>query len=171
MVRLDQQIQRKLRGKGGMFSSLSKSMVMSLGTFLMWIILWACIILLVSSSHSHQWLEVTRLRIGRQENVRSEGQQNRLTYAFTANATGSKKLLPIVIASRKAYKPQAFSRKAGMQLRLYYQNNVKSWMTSPLYQEWLQQWDWELVTKNYKIILLQDNFPAHIVPDVKNICM
>lgn len=109
------------------------------------------------------------MRIGRQENVRSEGQQNRLTYAFTANATGSKKLLPIVIASRKAYKPQAFSRKAGMQLRLYYQNNVKSWMTSPLYQEWLQQWDWELVTKNYKIILLQDNFPAHIVPDVKNI--
>ena len=42
---------------------------------------------------------------------------------------------------------------------------MKSWMTSPLYQEWLHQWDQELVAKNCKILLLQDNFLGHIIPD------
>ena len=52
-----------------------------------------------------------------------------------------------------------------MQLGFYYWNNAKAWMTSPLYQEWLQQWDRELIAKNCKILLLQDNFSGHIVPD------
>jgi hypothetical protein len=38
-------------------------------------------------------------------------------------------------------------------------------MTSSLYQEWLQQWDQDLQAKNRKILLLQDNFSGHIVPD------
>src|SRR5882724_11000353 len=38
-------------------------------------------------------------------------------------------------------------------------------MTSALYQEWIQQWDQELGTKNRKILLLQDNFSGHITPD------
>ena len=38
-------------------------------------------------------------------------------------------------------------------------------MTSALYQEWIQQWDSELHLKNRKILLLQDNFSSHIVPD------
>jgi hypothetical protein len=92
-----------------------------------------------------------------------KGNKTSLTYAFTANATGSEKLPPIVIG--KAYKPRAFGKKTGTQLGFYYRNNAKSWMTSPLYQEWLQQWDRELVAKNRKILLLQDNFSGHIVPD------
>jgi len=38
-------------------------------------------------------------------------------------------------------------------------------MTLAIYQEWLQQWDRKLVAKNRKILLLQDNFSGHIVPD------
>jgi hypothetical protein len=38
-------------------------------------------------------------------------------------------------------------------------------MTSALYQEWIQKWDSELCSKNHKILLLQDNFSGHIVPD------
>jgi hypothetical protein len=38
-------------------------------------------------------------------------------------------------------------------------------MTSHLYQDWIQQWDRELQAKGRKILLLQDNFSGHIVPD------
>jgi DDE superfamily endonuclease len=65
----------------------------------------------------------------------------------------------------KAKKPRAFGKKTGAQLGFYYRNNAKAWMTSSLYQEWLQQWDDELEAKGRKILLLQDNFSGHIVPD------
>jgi hypothetical protein len=86
-----------------------------------------------------------------------------LTYAFTANADGSERLPAFVIG--KAKKPRAFRNKTGTQLGFYYQNNAKAWMTASLYQEWLEQWDRELGLKNRKILLLQDNFSGHIVPD------
>ena len=38
-------------------------------------------------------------------------------------------------------------------------------MTADLYQEWIRQWDQELKTKGRRILLLQDNFSAHIIPD------
>jgi hypothetical protein len=43
-------------------------------------------------------------------------------------------------------------------------------MTAKLYQEWIRTWDKELEAKGWKILLLQDNFSGHIVPnDLKNI--
>ena len=38
-------------------------------------------------------------------------------------------------------------------------------MTCTLYQEWLREWDHKLGARNRKILLLQDNFSGHIVPD------
>jgi len=38
-------------------------------------------------------------------------------------------------------------------------------MTAKLYQEWISSWDRELQKKKRRILLLQDNFSAHIVPD------
>jgi hypothetical protein len=92
-----------------------------------------------------------------------KGRKVRLTYAFTSNADGSEKLPAFVIG--KAHKPRAFQKKTGTQLGFYYRNNAKAWMTSILYQEWLQNWDRELQEQNRKILLLQDNFSGHIVPD------
>jgi len=87
----------------------------------------------------------------------------RLTYAFTSNADGSEKLPPFVIG--KAARPRAFKKKTGAELGFYYRNNAKAWMTAHLYQDWIQQWDRELQEKRRKILLLQDNFSGHIVPD------
>ena len=92
-----------------------------------------------------------------------KGRKVRLTYAFTSNADGSEKLPAMIIG--KAKKPRAFQNKTGAQLGFYYRNNAKAWMTAVLYQEWLQRWDCELGAKNRKILLLQDNFSGHIVPD------
>ncbi|KAF9226434.1 DDE-domain-containing protein [Gyrodon lividus] len=79
-----------------------------------------------------------------------KGNKAQLTYLFTTKADGSQKLPLLVIG--KAQKPHAFKHKTGLQLGFYYQNNAKAWMTASLYQEW-------------KILLLQDNFAGHIVPD------
>jgi len=38
-------------------------------------------------------------------------------------------------------------------------------MTSHLYQEWILQWDRELQAKKQKVLLLQDNFSGHIIPE------
>ena len=38
-------------------------------------------------------------------------------------------------------------------------------MTSHLYQEWIEEWDRNLQERGQKILLLQDNFSGHIVPD------
>jgi hypothetical protein len=92
-----------------------------------------------------------------------KGKKIRLTYAFTSNADGSEKLPPFVIG--KATKPRAFNRKTGEQLGFYYRNNAKAWMTGHLYQEWIEKWDRELQAKGRKILLFQDNFSGHIIPD------
>ena len=92
-----------------------------------------------------------------------KGRKVRLTYALTSNASGSEKLPPLVIG--KANKPRAFQSKSGKQLGFYYRNNAKAWMTSQLYQEWLWNWDRELGAKERKVLLLQDNFSGHIVPE------
>ena len=64
----------------------------------------------------------------------------------------------------KAYRPRAFQGKTGPQLGFYYLHNAKAWMTAVLYQEFLRQWDQELSNQNRQILLLQDNFSAHIPP-------
>ena len=92
----------------------------------------------------------------------TKGNKKRLTYAFTANADGSEKLPPFVIG--KAAKPRAFQKKTGAQLGFYYCNNAKAWMIGKIYQEWLQGWDEKLRWEGRHILLLQDNFSAHIIP-------
>ena len=92
-----------------------------------------------------------------------KGTKVRLTYLLVSNADGSEKLPPLIIG--KAKKPRAFENKTGTQLGFYYRNNAKAWMTGDIYQEWLRQWDFELGAKRRKVVLLQDNFSGHIIPD------
>ncbi|KIK75361.1 hypothetical protein PAXRUDRAFT_173077 [Paxillus rubicundulus Ve08.2h10] len=92
-----------------------------------------------------------------------KGKKNQLMYLFMANADGSMKLPPLIIG--KAQKPCAFKNKMGTQLGFYYQNNAKAWMTALLYQEWLLDWDQKLRDEMRKILLLQDNFAGHVIPD------
>lgn len=87
----------------------------------------------------------------------------RLTYAFTANADGTDKLPPLIIG--KAARPRVFNKKSGTQLGFNYRNNAKAWMTTVLYQDWIKTWDEQLQQKSHNILLLQDNFSGHVVPE------
>jgi hypothetical protein len=93
----------------------------------------------------------------------TKGNKKRLTYAVTTNADGTEKLPPFVIG--KAARPRAFQKKTGAQLGFYYRNNTKAWMVTKIYQEWLRDWDEKLRREQRHILLLQDNFSAHIKPD------
>ena len=75
-----------------------------------------------------------------------KGKKLQLTYLLTANADGSQKLPPLIIG--KAQKPRAFKNKTGSQLGFNYWSNGKAWMTSTIYQEWLQDWDQRLRSKD-----------------------
>ena len=68
-----------------------------------------------------------------------------LTYVFTSNANRSQKLPPFIIS--KAAHLHTFNKKLGLQLRFFYWNNAKAWMTADLYKEWIEQWDRELQVK------------------------
>jgi len=108
--------------------------------------------------------------LANKQNSGVKGKKNRLTYLFTTNADGSRKLPPLIIG--KSQKPRAFKGKTGTQLGFNYRSNAKAWMTATLYQEWLLDWDRELRSEERKILLLQDNFAGHIVPEtLTNICV
>ena len=92
-----------------------------------------------------------------------KGKKLWLTYLFVANANGSRKLPLLIIG--KAQKPRAFKNKTGPQLGFNYMSNAKAWMTSAIYQEWLLNWGQKLKNENHKILLLQDNFSGHVVPE------
>lgn len=89
-----------------------------------------------------------------------KGNKVRITYLFVANATGSDKLPPLIIG--KAKKPRAFKGKTGAQLGFNYWNNAKAWMTGSIYHMFLSDWNDELVKQNRNILLLHDNFSAHV---------
>jgi hypothetical protein len=93
----------------------------------------------------------------------TKGNKKWLTYALTPNADRSEKLPALVIG--KAARPQPFQKKTGAQLSFYYRNNAKAWMVTKIYQEWLRDWDEKLQWQGRHILLLQDNFSAHIKPD------
>ena len=92
-----------------------------------------------------------------------KAKKTRLTYAFTCNADGTDKLPPFVIGKFK--KPRPFKGKTGAESGFDYHNNAKAWMTAILYTHWIEKWDADLTAKGRKVLLLQDNFSGHIVPE------
>ncbi|OSC98101.1 DDE-domain-containing protein [Trametes coccinea BRFM310] len=121
-------------------------------------------------SLSNGWLEKFKVRHGLREFKRHgeaalppdrglsdkatagvKGKKTRLTYVFTTNATGSDRLPPL--------------GHTGKQLGFQYRHNAKAWMTTVLYREWIEDWDQKLVAEKRKVLLLQDNFSAHVPPE------
>ena len=96
--------------------------------------------------------------------------KKRITYSMCGNTDGSDILLPFVI--RKLAKPQAFKGKTGTQLGFRYHNNANAWMTSVLFEEWLDEWNGTLKAQNQHVLLWVDNFGGHTLPaSITNIHM
>ncbi|XP_043463980.1 tigger transposable element-derived protein 4-like [Leptopilina heterotoma] len=80
-----------------------------------------------------------------------------------ANMSGTIKRKLLVIGKSK--KPRCF--KGCKSLLVDYTNNRRAWMRSPVFEKWIRDWDYELVKKNKKILLLVDNCPSH--PQIKDL--
>ncbi|KAI0997230.1 hypothetical protein K3495_g10956 [Podosphaera aphanis] len=83
--------------------------------------------------------------------------RDRLTLAFTVNATRSEKLDMWVIGSSKS--PQCFKDINLKHLNIQYRNNKPKWMTGLIMKEYLEWLDDRM--KYRKILLLLDNFAGH----------
>jgi hypothetical protein len=99
-------------------------------------------------------------RIAQQQIEAAKGNKTQLTLAVTCNATGTDLFEPLILGC--AEKPHCFKKKSGRELRFFYLNNIKAWMTSQFFQQYLTR------LKNHvgrKVLLLIDNAPSHIWKD------
>jgi hypothetical protein len=72
--------------------------------------------------------------------------------------TGSERLPLLFIG--KYEKPRCFKNIKSLPVQYYF--NKKSWMTSQIWNDWLQKWDLKLSRQGQrKILLFVDNCPAH----------
>lgn len=98
--------------------------------------------------------------IGKSRKSGTTTSKKRITIALCANADGTEKLEPIIIAS--AAKPRCFKKKSAKQLGFnYYYNNSSCWMTTSIYENWLRRLNQTMLTQKRKILLLVDNAPPH----------
>jgi transposase len=90
--------------------------------------------------------------------------KDRLTVLVTANMTGTEKR-PLVVVG-KAARPRGFPRDL-TSLPVQYESSKRAWMTGPLWDKLLRQWDRSMRLQDRKILLIVDNAPSH--PMVANL--
>jgi hypothetical protein len=97
--------------------------------------------------------------------------KERLTVALCSNATGSDKLIPLVIG--KYQNPRCFKNINLRNVGVKYTFNKKAWMTALIFQEWLTTFDKliRIENPNRKVLLLIDNAGSHSIHglELKNV--
>ncbi|XP_048759253.2 tigger transposable element-derived protein 6-like [Ostrea edulis] len=71
--------------------------------------------------------------------------------------SGSDKQRLLVIG--KSRDPRCFRGKKS--LPVVYRSSAKAWMTSDIFREWLKDFNKQMVSQNWKVLLLVDNCSAH----------
>jgi len=97
----------------------------------------------------------TRRLSGRKKN------KERLSIALCANSDRSHKLNPLIIG--KYAKPRCFKHVDISNLPMIYRSNKKAWMLTTTFQEWLQEFDYQVGQKHRgeRVLLLLDNCSSH----------
>lgn len=90
-----------------------------------------------------------------------KGNKARLTIVVCTNASGTEKLPLTVLGKTK--KPRWLPDKPE---NVRYIGTSKGWMTVSVFQQWLSELNDEMVLANRKILILFDNAPVHIEPEV-----
>ena len=87
--------------------------------------------------------------------------KERLSIALCANSDGSHKLNPLIIG--KYAKPRCFKHVDISNLPMIYRSNKKAWMLTTTFQEWLQEFDYQVGQKHRgeRVLLLLDNCSSH----------
>ena len=85
------------------------------------------------------------------------------------NMNGSAKLNPVLIG--KAACPTALKKHCVMfkDLGIEYFWDQKGWMTGPVFNLWITDWNNNLIKQNHHVLLLIDNAPSHVIGKYSNI--
>jgi len=86
--------------------------------------------------------------------------KKRITLVFCTNMTGTDKHVLSIIAH--SAKPRCF-KNFNHNSYVDYFHNKKAWMTSTIFNDWVQRFDLHVGKKNKKVLLLLDNAPSHIL--------
>ncbi|XP_005400967.1 PREDICTED: tigger transposable element-derived protein 4 [Chinchilla lanigera] len=89
--------------------------------------------------------------------------KNRITLVVGANMDGSEKLPLLIIGKNR--NPHCF--KGIKSLPVYYEANKMAWMTSDIFEQWMQKLDEKFQAQQRRVVIFVDSFPAH--PEVKNL--
>ncbi|CAB5393462.1 unnamed protein product [Rhizophagus irregularis] len=89
-----------------------------------------------------------------------------LSVALCTNSDGSNKLPSLVIS--KYANLQCFKNINIGNLPITYRNNAKAWMLTTLFQEWLQEFNYQVNIKhnNQRVLLLLDNCKSHKIDNL-----
>ena len=89
--------------------------------------------------------------------------RERLSIALCTNADGSHKLAPLIIG--KYANPRCFKNVQVHNLAMMYRSNSKAWMLATIFQEWLKDFDHQILHKHkgQHVLLLVDNCSSHKV--------
>ncbi|CAB5363548.1 unnamed protein product [Rhizophagus irregularis] len=93
--------------------------------------------------------------------------KERLSVALCVNSDGSHKLPPLVIG--KYANPQCFKNINIGNLPITYRSNAKAWMLTTLFQEWLQEFNYQIGIKHnnkQRVLLLLDNCKSHKIDNL-----
>src|SRR3990167_8046269 len=58
-------------------------------------------------------------------------------------------------------KLRCFSKKTGAELGFHYEHNPKAWMTTSLFLTWVEDFNYPVVSRSKRVLLLLDNAPTH----------
>uniref|UniRef100_H3AH01 HTH CENPB-type domain-containing protein n=1 Tax=Latimeria chalumnae TaxID=7897 RepID=H3AH01_LATCH len=95
---------------------------------------------------------------------------DRITLLVCANMNGSDRRKLLVIG--KSQCPCCMKGVNPATLPVTYKSNKTAWMTGAIFEDWLTQWDKELVRKGRMILVLVDNALSHpSISTLKNICL
>ena len=84
--------------------------------------------------------------------------KERITAMFCVNMDGEFEKTLVIGKSKN---PRCFKSIDTRTLPVEWEHNKKAWMTSGIYQRWLQNFDRRMQRQNWQVLLLLDNAPSH----------
>ena len=81
--------------------------------------------------------------------------KERITIMLTCNANGTEKLKPLLI--HKYQNPRAIGKIKKDTLKVKYYWNIKAWMQTSIFNDYLKDLNNEMMKQNRNILLLLDN--------------
>ena len=94
--------------------------------------------------------------------------KERITVMLCGNAAGDKERALVI---GKSAHPRCFKNIQLSELNVDYRSNRKAWMTSAIFEEWLEKFNRKMAHHNRQVLLFLDNAPCHPAINMSNVTL